>query len=199
MITFEQLQAIAHKHCLTVYQSDPGNRYEYFVRGGGQQIVLYLGKSPTIDCKAAHKLHYYQAHHAKASYPHPFKPGVMVSNFVATGRHGTATSDIEEAITAGLVQEAESPKIEVLQRHDRKMHTIKLFGIQDGQCYYCKKKVPIKQATADHLIPLVRGGKDNRNNLAMCCFECNQEKGDLTAEEFLQRKLQQFSRYLVVP
>ncbi|MHB1709169.1 MAG: RNA-guided endonuclease IscB [Thermoplasmataceae archaeon] len=49
-------------------------------------------------------------------------------------------------------------------------------------CVYCgKTNVPLE---IEHLTPRSRGGPDTVNNLAISCHDCNQEKDNLTAEEF---------------
>lgn len=40
-------------------------------------------------------------------------------------------------------------------------------------------------ATADHLIPRSRGGKDSRSNLFVMCGACNHEKDDKTPSEWI--------------
>ena len=50
------------------------------------------------------------------------------------------------------------------------------------QCVYCGKSgVPLE---IEHLTPKSRGGSDTVDNLAIACHSCNQEKNNLTAEEF---------------
>lgn len=54
-------------------------------------------------------------------------------------------------------------------------------------CYYCKKSITNeKELTVDHLIPLSRGGKDDKTNMVISCRKCNFEKGDLTEEEYIR-------------
>lgn len=52
-----------------------------------------------------------------------------------------------------------------------------------NKCSYCgcTNKMML---TIDHIIPLVRGGKDINSNKQVCCFICNQLKGALSDEEF---------------
>ncbi len=45
-----------------------------------------------------------------------------------------------------------------------------------GQCYYCRGRFPPRELTMDHIVPVVRGGKSTRSNLAPCCKECNNQK-----------------------
>ena len=49
-------------------------------------------------------------------------------------------------------------------------------------CVYCGKvNIPLE---IEHLTPKSRGGPDTVDNLATACHDCNQEKNNLTAEEF---------------
>ena len=51
------------------------------------------------------------------------------------------------------------------------------------KCAYCgKKDVPLE---IEHIIPKSRGDSDRVSNLTLSCHECNQKKGNRTAEEFL--------------
>jgi 5-methylcytosine-specific restriction endonuclease McrA len=50
------------------------------------------------------------------------------------------------------------------------------------KCVYCgKKDIPLE---IEHIIPKSRGGSDRVSNLTIACSECNQGKGNQTAEEF---------------
>jgi len=52
----------------------------------------------------------------------------------------------------------------------------------DYCCVYCKKRdVPFE---LDHIRPKSRGGSDRASNLCLACHECNQAKGNQTAQEF---------------
>lgn len=55
-------------------------------------------------------------------------------------------------------------------------------------CYLCGNYTPRKLRTADHVLPLARGGHHSANNLKMACWSCNSSKRDLTPEEFLRRE-----------
>jgi len=44
-------------------------------------------------------------------------------------------------------------------------------------CYICNKDIPLKRRTADHIIPLSKGGKHSAHNLKMACRKCNSAKG----------------------
>ncbi len=56
------------------------------------------------------------------------------------------------------------------------------------KCAYCgKKDVPLE---IEHIVPRSRGGSDRVSNLTIACRECNQTKGNHTAEEFGHPQIQ---------
>lgn len=70
-----------------------------------------------------------------------------------------------------------------------------------GRCAYCgcsildsKNKVPAYGATFDHVLPVVKGGATSKENLKLCCFNCNQAKGSLSLEEFREKRLEELQR-----
>lgn len=53
-----------------------------------------------------------------------------------------------------------------------------------GRCAYCGKEINYENDySLDHIKPLSRGGT-NKNNLVLCCKECNNLKGSRTVEQF---------------
>ena len=45
-----------------------------------------------------------------------------------------------------------------------------------GVCHYCGKKFLPQSLTMDHIVPIVRGGKSTKGNVAPACKECNTKK-----------------------
>ncbi len=43
-------------------------------------------------------------------------------------------------------------------------------------CCWCKKPTPIEDRTAEHVIPLDKGGIHGISNLKMACLSCNSSK-----------------------
>ena len=77
----------------------------------------------------------------------------------------------------------------------------KLFAAQNGLCFYCENPmrwVELEElqrngyrskgldVTLDHKIPKSRGGTDSLNNLVACCSTCNNRKGDVSFEKFVE-------------
>jgi len=51
-------------------------------------------------------------------------------------------------------------------------------------CQYCGKEIQDESDyEMDHIVPIIRGGKDNYSNLVASCHDCNQKKFDKTPTE----------------
>ena len=82
-----------------------------------------------------------------------------------------------------LMQNPEISGIEyqqgTLQGYEIREYLLEKFG---RKCCYCgKENIPLE---IEHIIPKSRGGTDRIDNLCLACHECNQKKGNMTAEEF---------------
>jgi 5-methylcytosine-specific restriction endonuclease McrA len=60
--------------------------------------------------------------------------------------------------------------------------------VQKGLCAYCEKQVPPRELTMDHVVPVARGGRSVRGNVAPACKECNNRKKLMTPAEQLLMK-----------
>lgn len=47
-----------------------------------------------------------------------------------------------------------------------------------AKCHYCAKSLAKDDCTMDHIVPIVRGGKSTKGNVAIACKECNNRKKD---------------------
>jgi len=73
-----------------------------------------------------------------------------------------------------------------LQGYEVREYLLEKFG---RRCVYCgATNVPLE---VEHVIPKSRGGTDRIDNLVIACHECNQKKGNKTAEEFGYPEIQQ--------
>lgn len=63
---------------------------------------------------------------------------------------------------------------------------IKIKQEREHKCHYCGKDIIDKKndLTVDHRTPVSRGGEYIEENLVICCKDCNQDKGDMTEEEY---------------
>lgn len=55
---------------------------------------------------------------------------------------------------------------------------------QGWHCYYCTAPMTVETCTADHLIPVCKGGTDRKDNIVAACVKCNSRKREMTAEEY---------------
>ena len=55
-----------------------------------------------------------------------------------------------------------------------------------GQCFYCLRRITPRLECIDHVVPRARVGGNSYRNLVSACMECNAQKGERPAEEFLR-------------
>ncbi len=59
---------------------------------------------------------------------------------------------------------------------------------KSAKCIYCEKKLNPEIATTDHIIPISEGGNNTQVNLMVCCFDCNNERGNMKFIDYLRKK-----------
>jgi 5-methylcytosine-specific restriction endonuclease McrA len=57
---------------------------------------------------------------------------------------------------------------------------------EGGFCFYCLRRLKPMVREVDHVVPRVRGGHNGYRNLVSSCGECNSQKGERRAEDFLR-------------
>lgn len=62
-----------------------------------------------------------------------------------------------------------------------------LYDKANGKCAICGKSLLFSDITLDHIIPLIQNGKDEVENLQVCCYECNQIKGSILPTDLYQK------------
>lgn len=85
-------------------------------------------------------------------------------------------------------------KLELIyDRHDVKLFKQEAIERDNYTCYIptCGKVMSPNHPdlSADHIKSRAKGGTDLPDNLACCCKQCNEEKGDMDLEDFLKVKL----------
>lgn len=71
----------------------------------------------------------------------------------------------------------------VKRKHGVRFTPDSIYLRDKGKCAYCRVELTLKQSTQDHVQPKSRGGKTVWENIVLCCFPCNQKKGDRTPAE----------------
>ena len=59
---------------------------------------------------------------------------------------------------------------------------------QNSYCRYCLVDFNLEPYTVEHILPLQRGGLNERNNIALLCKSCNSSKLAKTHKEYLEFK-----------
>ena len=60
-----------------------------------------------------------------------------------------------------------------------------------GRCFYCLRRFTVRGRVLDHVVPQARGGTNSCRNLVSCCVECNSQKGEMAAKDFLRSLFRQ--------
>lgn len=55
-------------------------------------------------------------------------------------------------------------------------------------CIYCGTKLTEENATADHIVPVSKGGNNAQVNLVATCFDCNNDRGDMSFRHYMKYK-----------
>ncbi len=57
---------------------------------------------------------------------------------------------------------------------------------EGGRCFYCMRRLARTVRCLDHVVPLAHSGRNSYRNLVSCCLECNSQKGERRAEDFVR-------------
>lgn len=65
-------------------------------------------------------------------------------------------------------------------------------------CIYCQCKLNLENATADHIIPISKGGNNCQVNLMVCCTDCNSERGNVSFIKYIKYKNSSYKKVSVI-
>jgi hypothetical protein len=57
---------------------------------------------------------------------------------------------------------------------------------EGGRCFYCSRRITHHRRCLDHVVPRAKLGQNSYRNLVSCCLDCNSQKGERSAEEFVR-------------
>lgn len=60
----------------------------------------------------------------------------------------------------------------------RGSHVALLTAAQESRCFYCDRGIYNAEATIDHFLSRWHGGSNTIGNMVLCCYECNEQKGN---------------------
>jgi hypothetical protein len=61
-----------------------------------------------------------------------------------------------------------------------------IYAREGGRCFYCLRPLTPLLRCLDHVVPRAKSGQNSYRNLVACCRECNAQKGQCRAEDFLR-------------
>ena len=124
-----------------------------------------------------------------------FKGAMLVNYYPTKGGNGTVYIAGTKAgvkgvsIDQAIAMTKTAPPMEPANRQRKSWHRIAKRQMFDKsrRCHWCGVEMSLHPldknfATIEHIIPLSRGGLDNRNNMTLACITCNQERGNTMSE-----------------
>lgn len=70
--------------------------------------------------------------------------------------------------------------------HDKTLRKA-IHARERGQCFYCLRRTTSTAHCLDHVVPRAQSGPNSFRNLVSSCMECNVQKGEKPASDFLRR------------
>jgi len=109
--------------------------------------------------------------------------GHLVEVFLPEEIHATPP---EGAVPSCLARRPGSASLEDMDFLQVSSRREAIHARERGLCFYCLRRFVARGRVLDHVVPLVRGGSNSYRNLVSCCVECNSQKGETAAEDFLR-------------
>jgi HNH endonuclease len=104
---------------------------------------------------------------------------VRLPEEIRANRHGGIGSRGARSLSGSIDLEADFLKTKSLRQaiHVR----------ERGFCFYCLRRLTPLIRCLDHVVPRVSFGSNSYRNLVSCCLQCNSQKRDRSASDFLRR------------
>ena len=87
-----------------------------------------------------------------------------------------------------LRREADIEKMDFLRTRELRQA---IHAREGGKCFYCRRQTPSRSHCLDHVVPRAESGLNSYRNVVSCCMECNWQKKDHTAPDFLRELYRQ--------
>lgn len=107
------------------------------------------------------------------------------SCIVRLKREGKSRTNHRRRIRKTMNDYAEQGKVDTFEREG-------VIRSDQWICYLCGRKTSMESGsrdgsypTVDHVVPIARGGSNDRSNLRCACMRCNSKKSDMTIGEFM--------------
>jgi len=91
-----------------------------------------------------------------------------------------------EIAISGLSRQQRRADIEQMDFLQVKTRRAAIHARDRGLCFYCLRRLTARVRCLDRVVPLARMGRNSYRNLVSSCVECNTQKGETVAEDFLR-------------
>ncbi len=88
--------------------------------------------------------------------------------------------------TRGLTRQPHAASLEEMEFLKTKALRQAIHSRERGLCFYCLRQLTPLVRCLDHVVPRARRGGNSCRNLVSCCLECNSQKGERPAGDFLR-------------
>jgi HNH endonuclease len=108
---------------------------------------------------------------------------IRAARFVAAGvdsARGSEAACLTDGEAPGAVRPAE---VDFMQTRALRQA---IHAREGGRCFYCLRRQAATVRGLDHVVPRSLSGGNSYRNLVSCCLECNSQKGEKRAEDYLR-------------
>lgn len=109
---------------------------------------------------------------------------------IETRRDGIKIKVLLPAEIEGCVVEKEIETqpidIEAINFYSDPKYRITILKRENGECFYCLKKITEENYVLDHLTSQANGGDDTYRNIVAVCHECNSKKRGQNGDDFVR-------------
>ena len=92
-------------------------------------------------------------------------------------------SEIDECV-AEKIPEIQKVDIEDIDFYNEQRYRESILKRENGECFYCLRKITKENYVLDHLTSQVNGGNNSYKNIVASCHECNSVKSGKNGEDY---------------
>ncbi len=111
---------------------------------------------------------------------------VRVPDEIRAARLRAARVSKRARLADGQVRLPDAARLEEIDFMRTKALRQAIHSREGGRCFYCSRRLASTVRCLDHVVPRAQSGRNSYRNLVSCCLECNSQKSDKPAEDFLR-------------
>ena len=111
---------------------------------------------------------------------------VRVPDEIRAARLGAATVSDRARVADGQARVLYAGSLAEIDFMQTKALRQAIYSRERGRCFYCLRRLAPTVRCLDHVVPRALSGRNSYRNLVSACLECNSQKGERRAEDFLR-------------